>query len=675
MALTLIGTIAAITDAVAASLVSGATATRDAVDGRVRTVVNADLSQSTAMRDAVDGRARSVSDAIIQAGLSNSSAVTQAVQAKINEILAANNLGMVKGSLTSGQDLNNVTTTGVWLVETHPIANSLLNRPTVGILLGAATVHVAATASGGVEQEWRSLLGTKQSPSLQRTRSTGGTWSPWSVTKLAARQLLADQDVNTYRGAEYEGDWEINSSAILTATTNLPAGAGVGVLTVKASTGFQEYRCYTALGAPRVWIRGVNNVGTGEWSDWMEIPTGQRSGITAGDAALGHKVRQDRARARVGGRIGTAGRAVVALRFDDYPDEFESVVLPLLRQYQLPSYFALTVRHVEELSTRTWAQVRAWANDGVQFFGHSWSHSAASGETALRREIVESADYLESKLPGVVLDGWVMPGTGQGADGYDGMGTGDTAAKYIDHPAGRLIMSRYGVVNGGVPGYLAPLVGAPSAGQLHATYETYSLAEAQAVVLNAQQTGTGVSLMLHPANIGKTGYMSLADFQAFLAWIAAERDAERLLVLTGTGLAFADASTSDRMNLLPSMSSLTGWGGTTGWTASGGVFSGTTSAGQLTASMPGQAVNALRGAVVECVALVKAPTGAVVRTGITGGVTKTTDHTLPASNDWKWVRTNVLYPTTAGVSAGLGAAIGRVSGGTVQMRALALQPV
>lgn len=675
MALVLIGSIAAITDAVAASLVNGATATRDAVDGRVRTVVNADLSQSTAMRDAVDGRARSVSDSIIQAGLANSSAVTQAIQAQINAILAANNLGWVKGTLSTGQDLNNVTTTGLWLVESYAVANSLLNRPTVGALLGPVTVRVQATASGGVHQEWASLLGAKTSPRLERNRSSAGVWGPWVTAKATPRQLLAGQNVDTYVGPEYEGDWEINSSTTLNATTGLPAGAGVGILSVFGSTGFQEYRCYTALGTPRLWIRGVNNVSTGAWSDWSEIPTGQRGGITAGDAALGHKVRQDRARARVGGRIGTAGRAVVALRFDDYPDEFESVVLPLLRQYQLPSYFALTVRHVEELSTRTWAQVGAWSADGVQFFGHSWSHSAASGETALRREIVESADYLESKLPGVALDGWVMPGTGQGNDGYDGMGTGDTAAKYIDHPAGRLIMSRYGVVNGGVPGYLAPLVGAPSVGQLHATYETYSLADAQAVVLNAQQTGTGVSLMLHPANIGKTGYMSLADFQAFLAWIAAERDAERLLVLTGTGLAFADASTGDRMNLLPSMSSLTGWGGTTGWTASGGVFSGTTSAGQLTASMPGQAVNALRGAVVECVALVKAPTGAVVRTGITGGVTKTTDHTLPASNDWKWVRTNVLYPTTAGVSAGLGAQIGRVSGGAVQMRALALQPV
>ncbi len=487
-----------------------------------------------------------------------------------------------------------------------------------------------------------------------------------------ARAMPLNADVDTFRGAEFAGPWSISSVAVLDTVTGLPDGAGLGELFVHQSTGFQTYREYRSGNHPRTWDRGALQITPLVWSEWRQVAHVEGDEQDA-DAATGAMVRRDRARSRKGGRIGTGGRAVVTLRFDDAHDAMASTVMPLLRQYQLPAYQAVTVRNVEENSSRSWAQIQALVSDGAEVFGHSWTHQAASGQAAIHREVIESADYMEAQMPGVAIEGWVMPGTGEsGTDAYDGFGPGGSVEAFTDTYAGQLILSRYAVPCGSIQGHLQPLNGAPVTGQVHWTFESETLAATQGMVRQAIATGTGITLMAHPSRFGTSGYMSVTDLEALFAWLAAERDAERLLILTGTGMAFADSSTSERMNVVPPIGHGLGWSAPS-WSFDAGKATTSATSG-LTYSANAVGVNHLRGGVLEVTALVNAPTGAVFRMNVGGGVVRTSEHSIP-SGGWHRVRMFVHYPTTAGVSAGLTAAFARVSGGTITITDVAVQPV
>src|SRR5699024_3951706 len=70
-------------------------------------------------------------------------------------------------------------------------------------------------------------------------------------------------------------------------------------------------------------------------------------------------------------------------------------------------------------------------------------------------------------------------------------------------------------------------------------------------------------------------------------WLAAERDAGRIMVMTAAGGGFADKRSNHRENLLPA--SLADWSSTTGWTETGEgaaqVWASTASATRVTQGM------------------------------------------------------------------------------------------
>lgn len=559
--------------------------------------------------------------------------------------------------LLGSRNLNTVTDDGVWHQIYSSGATSALNYPVD--TSGTLTVSTA----GDRVYQWYSADADRGE---FRRVSTAGVWGAWNRTSstLKNRGTLGTFDLDT---VVQEGTWYQRWASLATSAAHYPVAATgqLEVRTLLAETGTRSQEFYPddmSLGA---WRRVAQ---ASVWSAWFQI-----GGATGSDAAIGAMVRRDRARSRKGGRIGTAGRAVVSLRFDDAHDAMAATVAPLLRQYRLPAYQAVTVRNVEENSSRTWAQIQALVSDGVEVFGHSWTHQAASGYGNIRKEVIDSAAYMETQMPGVAIEGWVMPGTGQsGTEAYDGFGPGGTVEAFTDTAAGRMILSRYAVPCGSIQGHLMPLNGAPVTGQVHWTFESATLAQTQAMVRQAQATGTGITLMAHPSRFGEAGFMSVADLTSLLSWLASERDAERLLVLTGTGQAFADSSTSERMNVVPALEESAYPG--SGWTFSNGVASSEGS-GLLTYAAASVGVNHLRGGVLELSALVNAPTGGVLRTQVSGGAARTEDHTIPSGSGWRWVRMLVHYPTTAGVSAGLTVNIRRTSGGAINMANLALQPV
>ena len=72
------------------------------------------------------------------------------------------------------------------------------------------------------------------------------------------------------------------------------------------------------------------------------------------------------------------------------------------------------------------------------------------------------------------------------------------------------------------------------------------------------RSGTGLTLMWHPNQIGADGKMSLAVFDEILDYIVAKRDAGEIMVLTMGGQAVADPSTAWRHSLTPDVG---GWSG------------------------------------------------------------------------------------------------------------------
>ena len=448
---------------------------------------------------------------------------------------------------------------------------------------------------------------------------------------------LLSGDINVLRGAGDAGEYIVASAAAAQSITGWPTETPGYLINRTAAIPTQMVIAYTANG-PRIFWREWRP-GSSSWSEWVEQGTaGQQS-----EVSLEHDIRADQARKRHGYVLPTNGRGVVMLRFDDYPQDFINKVLPLLRKYDLPAYWACTIRHVEQEQPTTWGTVQNWfLKDGIRIWNHSKTHSNSTNPSDILDNIVGAADYFESKMPHVAIDGWVAPGTGTSTPYNDFVG--GQPASYWGTYAGRLIMQRHGIVNGGVGGYMQPM-GANAVAQSHYTFEKSTVAQFKEQVQIAQAGTYALSMMAHPQNLGATGYMSLSDFESCLAWLAAERDAGRLMILTGDVAPVLHPGGGTRNDLAPNFP--------TGSLATAKTYSIDTSPTYWAG-----------GGVREFEATVTAGAEAVISLEVTGAPAKTKQFTIPAGVST--VRTFFGMPkgfTTVGLT------VRRVSGGTVTLNA------
>lgn len=478
-------------------------------------------------------------------------------------------VGWEKGVLPFNTNLNayyEAQHDGSWTVGSNAHAATILNIPVAvpGQLLKLPgtghQIYTAYTESGNEPSIWFRGINSV----------TSHTWSAWEKLNSLGnitnpRLMAAGTNVNFFYALERSYHYRISNQATADTIIGLPQQVPGEFVNIRG-TGFQTFMAYGA--SPTFWFRGITSVTNQTWGQWTAL--NGAGATTQTDVAAQHMVRADMIRKQMGYKIGTAGRGTIMLRFDDYPQDFKNVVLPVLRTNALPCYIAVTVNHFEELQPTPWAEVQGWAvNDGVQPWNHSWTHSAASTPASLTMEIIESADRFDTVMPAVKIGGWVMPGTGATPPygGYNGAADAD----FYDTDAGRLILSRHGIVNAARPGSMEPAGGHPI-GQAHLTFEAWSVAQFQATVNEAAVGGYGLSLMAHPQNLGLPGYMTTADFATCMAWLAAERDAGRVQVLSGHAAAVLDPDSDYRHNLLPGAftGGLGAWAGT-GWTVVDGV--------------------------------------------------------------------------------------------------------
>lgn len=270
--------------------------------------------------------------------------------------------------------------------------------------------------------------------------------------------------------------------------------------------------------------------------------------------------------ARRGGSIGTGGLGAVALRWDHWTD-FSPPLIEINRAHGVPwSWAHYSLQQVRDGHAMSWEQIQQIALEhGVELWGHSQTHSDTTTTEGFVREILTSRDELQAALPASVIEGFAIPGVGGTL--WNGFTPTTTIEHFTGTEAGRLVLDGYAVSTGHIRPHERVLDGVLRQGLVHYTIERWTAAQTIEVIETARDTATGVSLMLHPHRVGTDGYLPLADYEQIVAFIAAERDADRLLPLTLGGLTIADVSHADRHDLLTNgdfEDGLAGWE-TQGW--------------------------------------------------------------------------------------------------------------
>lgn len=581
---------------------------------------------------------------------------------------------------------------GVWAVPTTAAAEQITGLPVT--TPGALTVAWIAGAGAGVATQEYATSGLLGAADLWRRAvidAVAGTWTEW--TKLPAKDwrrgdVPPGADVTVW-GTAHTGVWAVRTYAIAASIIGLPVAAP-GTLTMQAAADSNHTVSwlYSGHAGSGLWWRAAAN-DAGALSDWVRLDS-STGPIDAGDTGLRNRVLGQAFARRRGGTIGTDGRAVVCLRIDHGMNGVAAHIAPLAEQYSIPLSVAVYEKMHDpayrgaENSAMPWAAIdTAMVNQGWEIWNHSATHLDASGTTALTREIVTARDSIAAALPRAKIEGFAIPGTG-GTD-YDGFST-DTLneSRWFEYEAGRLIMSAHAVStgHGSITFPIAgqgPWVGLP----FYAIDQDAAAAAAHSIVTDAALTGSGVCLMLHGYAVDRNpGEVTTATLATLFAFLAAERDAGRIEILTLGGALVADINSPHRDTLLRNGSFAAGlakWSNTTGWTAASGVASGTSSAGLLRQSLTiAPNTRWALGSIRELYAEARSTTGAVITTAVNAfpagpALAASRDHALPADGEWHPVRLPAMIPATG--TDVITVDIGRASGGAVELRNIALRAI
>lgn len=363
--------------------------------------------------------------------------------------------------------------------------------------------------------------------------------------------LTADSNIDTLAPGTY-----IVSNVVIARALDLPWEYPSVIRVSAASVGSAvSYAADTLEQPPRMFLRSrLNN---GVVSAWAEV------GMASGDTASGDSSGPVRRgllvqglTARKGGTIGTSGKGVIALRFDDAPAEFAANILPLLVERGLPFTRVTTSQSVGGVALPSGAlaaiQDYSLANGG-EVWNHGTDHANAAGDAAIYANLIGALGELRAAMPRIPVDCFAPPGGG--AIRYDGHMPSTSISNFADTYAGRLLTAHHAIVSGYFPAsYYKPLDGVPRDGQIHYSTDVYTLARTRELVDRARDWGVGVCMMWHSNNIGTAGNISLADFELALDYLVEQRDAGNVVVLTKSGMAVADITSDQRDNLLTASS-------------------------------------------------------------------------------------------------------------------------
>ena len=642
------------------------------------------------MRETTDAGLFEVSDvpnAVID------SAVTQGLEGKI---------------LPDGTDINTLRSPGVYLVPTVVSARTMVNWPTPR----AGTIEVRTrTGSSLTTQHVTAYVSTTSEPEQYvRATLTASSWPSWYTSGWAKGIVPDGTDLGSWRNPGVYGIVSETSAKTFKGLPTDAAGsviAGAGHLETVPTTGsgraLQRLTMEVA-GKLRVWARTTGSTAT--FPAWQETTAAATSGTNPPASATGlvaevnqnaghrHAVLRNHFRARRGGRIGTGGRGVYAIRIDHWLGDFERDLMPALVKYGLPCSIAMNAKNWGVPVTTAGATAPGTGNNGsvtpetlqdwslrygFDVTNHSQTHAGTNDPDGIVREIVTGQRELQAQLPRLVVDEWHMPGVASSL-AYDGFGNGNRLENWTDTLAGRAILHSHGHASGYMQGFWHELMGEPQVGEMPQGADNRALADRIADVEQVARLGKGLVHLIH-GNAVASGQLTVADWEAFCAHIAAMRDEGRLLVLTTAGESVADARTDCRAEVLqnPGLGdSFRDWSGTTGWTVSGGVATSTATAGMLTQVLLAHSRHGwVQGSQVELVAEARADAAAEVLLRVedlSNAANFAVERTVAVSSTWQSVRLNMTIPRVGDLTQ-LKVSIGRVSGAGVQLRGLHMRPI
>lgn len=458
---------------------------------------------------------------------------------------------------------------GIWSVTSSEVVRDTFQIDHPKAKLGTVTITPSTAGGTSVQQTYIDSVTGLVLVRRQNSRGEAAEWSTLDDEKPFFRGIVLNDTIDNiadWTAPEAAGAWSVSNSNIA-AKVGLPEEATAGTLfnLTDGNKGAEIKQRIFITTDGDLWTQYSTSRG---YTDWTKKEPAAPTIDVGGGGGGGGAVTAYDTMLRGRGRIGTSGRPVVAFRFDHSAKPFVEKVLPVLKKHGLPATMPCFVEMMDpqpgynsDISNGYgWDDVQECFYNGVEIFSHSWSHQDATTADGIEKEIRSSRFALEENMPDVLVHGWANPGVPNAYNGYWG-GDSTHHVKMGLNYAGQLITNTYACFNTNVSG----VTQLGTRDLAHRTIETItSLDTVKDRVQAAADTTTAAVLMLHPNQLDNDNRMSLALFDEVCAWIAAERDAGRLEVLTMSGVALADPSTDYRHNLAPALSQ---------WSKSGDTYS------------------------------------------------------------------------------------------------------
>ena len=229
-----------------------------------------------------------------------------------------------------------------------------------------------------------------------------------------------------------------------------------------------------------------------------------------------------------------AGGAVVSLRFDDGTDDDYSLTYPELTSRGLVGGFAVIRNEIGNANYMTLAQIKTMQTNGMEIMAHSRTHGADPASLA---EFMDEAIASGHEMRALDLDiaSFVQPGSWGPAYQLTSLTFGE--APDLALRANYHAYEAYGDFDAA---FMYDLPRTNRFAVNHASADEWTLVEFCTKLDTLIAAGKGREILFHSANIGAGGdYMSVADFQDCLDYVAAKVALGTLTVLTPTQQLYA----------------------------------------------------------------------------------------------------------------------------------------
>lgn len=499
---------------------------------------------------------------LVADAIASNQTVVDAAAAAMNNAAVIAQVEYVKPPLTSSSDIDSLTD------GAYPVPNSATATP-LGLPEGSQgwLQHIDLDGSRIHRRQYYRVDSRTLGIRDYRRTHYNGSWDSWAPTAAVPHRrgkVPTEVTPDDMTGVDYEGLWNYDSSQA--AAWGMPSTAA-GFLDISVS-GLSTLQEITTLSTPirnfqRRWYNG-------NWSaDWASVGAEESDAPAADEYTLStsksavnllmpsvvdptlsyeddHAALVADLKSRLG-TVDTQGKGAVALVADHGTTVFKEWLWEEAKSRNIPFTMALAPEsHLDgkgdSRHTASNDDIKQWISEGLVIASHSGDHGGALGYFDVSRQIQTSKQKLEEKLE-TTVDCWVQPGYTLALGNYDGFGTGQSASRYTDYYAGRMLQQNYAVVTGyaGDDFVYPGGVDLPVGVRRSLTERKDNQASVLANIEQAISTGGKHINFCHPYALvdSSSTYVTKAEYIAYLDWLAAKRDAGDLVLLTLPELAVA----------------------------------------------------------------------------------------------------------------------------------------